>query len=138
MVTRIRAASLVRAASLAILVFLPAAGAWAQNFGPDEAVGPDGSLRQELALTAAQRSAIYNSVLQRRLHVSGTPITMAIGAPVPRSVELCDLPEATAASDIRIKSSANDLKYAMVEDDVVVVDPLSMQVVDIIHGGAKP
>lgn len=130
--------SRVRAASLAILVFLPAASARAQNLGPDEAVSPDGSVRQELALTAAQRSAIYNAVAQRGAGSLGTQIAVAVGGPVPRSVELSDLPDPTAAGDVWIKSSANDLKYAMVEDDVVVVDPLSMRVVDIIRGGAKP
>jgi len=30
------------------------------------------------------------------------------------------------------------LKYAMVEDDVVVIDPITMRVVDIIHGNAGP
>jgi hypothetical protein len=30
------------------------------------------------------------------------------------------------------------LKYAMVGDDVVVVDPVTMRVVDIIHGSTRP
>ncbi len=124
---------------LAILAFLPAAAANAQNLGPDEAVGPDGSVRQELALTAAQRNAIYNAVVQRGASPShGTQIPVAVGAPVARSVELSDLPNPTATSDVWIKSSTNDLKYAMVEDNVVVVDPVSMRVVDVIRGGAKP
>jgi hypothetical protein len=123
---------------LAIPVVLPAAATRAQNLDPVEAVGPNGSVRQELALTAAQRSAIYNAVVQRRLRPSGIPIPVAIGAPVPRSADLHDLPDPAAAGDAWIKSSASDLKYAMVEDDIVVVDPLRMQVVDIIHGGTKP
>ncbi len=129
--------SLIRAVSLAILAFLPA-GARAQNLDPDEAVSPDGSVRQEFVLTAAQRNAIYDAVMQQRLRPSGIGISVAIGAPVPRSAELRDLPDPTASGDAWIKSSACDLKYAMVEDDVVVVDPLRMQVVDVIRGGAKP
>jgi Protein of unknown function (DUF1236) len=136
MVSRSRAAVLT--VFLTILTMLPAVRARAQNLGPLEAVGPDGSVRQELALTAAQRSAIYNAVVQQRLRPAGTGIPVTIGAPVPRSAELHDLPNPAAAGDTWIKSSAGDLKYAMVEDDIVVVDPLRMQVVEIIHGGAKP
>jgi hypothetical protein len=136
MVGRARTAFL--AIFLAIPAALPAGGSRAQNFGPVEAVAPNGAVRQELALTAAQRSAIYNAVVQRRLRPPGTRIPVAIGAPVPRSAELLDLPDPTAAGEAWIKSSASDLKYAIVEDDIVVVDPLRMQVVEIIHGGAKP
>jgi uncharacterized protein DUF1236 len=128
-------ASRIRAPSLVILVFLLATAARAQNPSPDEAVKPDGSVRQELTLTAGQRSAIYNAVVQQRLHASGTGIPAAVGAPVPWSVELSDLPEQAATADVWNKSSAADLKYAMVDDDVVVVDPIKMQVIDIIRGG---
>ena len=31
-----------------------------------------------------------------------------------------------------------DLKYAMVEDDVVVVDPVKLRVVEVIHGTNRP
>ncbi len=122
----------------AIPVALSAAGTRAQDLGPVEAVHPDGSVRQELALTAAQRSAIYNAVVQRRLRPSDSQIPVVIGAPVPPSAELRDLPDPSAAGDTWIKSSASDLKYAIVEDDIVVVDPFRMQVVEIIHGGGKP
>ncbi len=125
----------IQASSVVILVFLLATAAQAQNPGPDEAVNPDGSVRQELALTAEQRSAIYNAVVQQRLHISGTGIPVAVGASVPRSAELSDLPEQAAASGAWSQSSAADLKYAMVDDDVVVVDPIKMQVIDIIRGG---
>jgi hypothetical protein len=30
------------------------------------------------------------------------------------------------------------LKYAMVESDVVVIDPIKTRIVDVIHGGARP
>jgi hypothetical protein len=57
-----------------------------------------------------------------------------VGTPVFPSVPLSDLPS-TAAID---GSGMEFLKYAMVEDDVVVVDPIRMRVVDVIHGGAIP
>jgi len=109
-------------------------GALAQNVGPDETVRPNGAVRQELALTPTQRRAIYDAVIRQRVRPSVPGVAAAIGAPVPQAAELGALPDPTAAGD----PPAALLKYAMVEDDVVVVDPISMCVVDIIHSGAKP
>jgi hypothetical protein len=59
-------------------------------------------------------------------------IDPTIGATVSRSVELADLPDQAGIDDSFV------LKYAMVEGDVVVVDPIRMRVVDIIHGSTRP
>jgi hypothetical protein len=53
---------------------------------------------------------------------------------VPPSIDLLDLPDQATVND----PAAALLKYAMVERDIVVVDPLSMRVVDVIRGGANP
>jgi len=45
-----------------------------------------------------------------------------------------ELPNAEAGNDL----AAAFLKYALLEDDVVVVDTVRMRVVDIIHGAARP
>jgi hypothetical protein len=47
---------------------------------------------------------------------------------------LLELPDQAAAD----QPWAEFLKYAMVDDDVVVVDPMAMRVVDVIHGNARP
>lgn len=107
----------------------------AQTALPEEAVKADGAIGQNLALTAVQKHVIYNAVLRERMRapVGHAPVA-AVGAAVPPATPLLDLPEQAVAGD----PSAALLKYAMVESDVVVVDPLSMRVIEVIHGGATP
>jgi hypothetical protein len=110
----------------------------AQTVGPDEAVTPQGAVTQNLALTQAQKSAIYNAVVGQRVRNTAThAIRPAVGAPVPPSAELLDLPiQALLDQDSLDDSRGTVLKYAIVEGEVVVIDPIQMQVVDVIHGGA--
>jgi len=120
------------AASLGL--FFGIAPALAQSTGPDEAIQPNGTVRQNLALTAGQRSAIYNIVIRQRAKPHAEQISIAVGAPVPPTIDLVDLPDQATADN----PSAALLKYAMVHGDVVVVDPVAMRVVDVIRNGAKP
>ena len=122
-----------RAAAL-LGLFLGITPAFAQSAGPDEVVQPNGTLRQNLALTAGQRSAIYNIVIRQRAKPHADQIAVAVGAPVPPTSELVDLPDQATVNS----PSAALLKYAMVHGDVVVVDPVAMRVVDVIRNGAKP
>jgi hypothetical protein len=115
-------------------LFFSVAAALAQSAAPDEAIQPDGTLRQNLALTAGQRSAIYNIVIRQRAKPHADPMSIAVGAPVPPTIDLVDLPDQATADN----PSAALLKYAMVHGDVVVVDPVAMRVVDVIRSGAKP
>jgi hypothetical protein len=110
------------------------APALAQSGGLDEAVQPNGTVGQILALTAGQRSAIYNIVIRERAKPHADQMSVAVGAPVPPTIELVDLPDQATADN----PSAAFLKYAMVHSDVVVVDPVAMRVVDVIRNGAKP
>jgi hypothetical protein len=125
----------VRVSSLVLTLLLcGAAGAAAQMAGPDEAIGASGHITQKLALSAVQKSAIYNAAVRQKVPPASRGITPIVGSPVLPSVPLFDLPSAAnlEAAEIRF------LKYAMVENDVVVVDPIRMRVVDVIHGGATP
>jgi Protein of unknown function (DUF1236) len=117
-----------------IAILAGSGGAVAQTVGPDEAVGPNGTMNQSLALTPAQERAIYNAVIQQRVRTSTARVPAAIGAAVPQAVELDELPNQAVAG----APSATVLKYAIVEGDVVVVDPNSLRVVDVIHGSAIP
>jgi hypothetical protein len=108
--------------------------AFAQSVGPDEAINAPDAGVQPLALTAAQKSAVYNAIMQQRVHASSRAIPMDIGAPVSPSLELFSLPDEAAAD----APGTRVLKYAMVEGNLVVVDPIGMRVVDVIHGAAKP
>ena len=106
--------------------------ALAQSAGPDEAVQPNGAVMQHVALTAGQKSAIYNAVIRQATRPRAEQMCAAVGAPVPPFAELSDLPDAASVGMPGV------LKYAMVATDVVVVDPVAMRVVDVIRNGAKP
>ena len=118
---------------VALILAVGAGGACAQSPGLDEAVGPDGIATEQPTLTPMQRSAIYNAVMQQRVATSGRGINAAIGAPVPPSVALRDLPDQAVDEE-----DGGLLKYAMVDGNVVVVDPIAMRVVDVIRPGAGP
>jgi hypothetical protein len=115
-------------------LFFGIAPALAQTAGPDEAVQPNGTVRQALPLTAGQRIAIYNIVIRERAKPHADQIAVAVGAPVPPTIELVDLPDQATADN----PSTALLKYAMVHGDVVVVDPVAMRIVDVIRNGVKP
>jgi hypothetical protein len=108
---------------------LGSAAALAQAVAPDEAVRPDGAVAQKLTLTAAQKSAIYNAVFRQPVRPVAVELAAHVGAPVPPSAPLRDLPDQATTSE----PWAAVLKYALVENDVVVVDPVMMRVVDVIH-----
>jgi Spy/CpxP family protein refolding chaperone len=127
---------------LAFLAQFPGStGAFAQSVGPDEIVDAGSGPTKQLALTEAQKAAIYKAVLQHRSRrtagISNT-VPAAVGAPVSPAAELADLPDQAAAQASVDDRFATDLKYAMVEGDLVVVDSVSMRVVDVIHGNARP
>jgi Protein of unknown function (DUF1236) len=115
-------------------LFFGTAPALAQSASADEAIQPDGTVAQAPALTAGQRSAIYNIVVRQPVNPQADQIAVAVGTPVPPTVELVDLPDQATADN----PSAALLKYAMVHGDVVVVDPVAMRVVDVIRNVAKP
>jgi hypothetical protein len=121
----------VRVSSLIVCLLLcGTGGATAQMAGPDEAIGPRGSIKQKLALTAAQESAIYNAAVRQKVPTSSRGIAAIVGSPVLPSVPLFDLPSAANLE----AGAIGFLKYAMVEGKVVVVDPIRMLVIDVIRG----
>jgi len=130
----------IRILAIAGLIFFLGgpSGAFAQSVGPDEspgrgdAVGLEGAKAGAPSLTAGQKSALYQAARQQGGRASPIAIEPTIGASVSRSVELSSLPDQAGIED------TSALKYAMVEGDVVVVDPVRMRVVDIIHGSMRP
>ncbi len=127
--------TIFRYPALALLgLFFGMAPALAQSASADETIQPNGTVRQNLALTAGQRNAIYNIVIRERVKPHADHLAVAVGAPVPPTIELVDLPDQATVNN----PSAALLKYAMVHGDVVVVDPVAMRVVDVIRNGAKP
>jgi hypothetical protein len=119
------------AGALAITAALSPAAA--QTAAPDEFVSPKGEVSQPSGLSASQRSAIYNLVVRDRVRIVDTKLAAIVGAPVPPWAELRDLPNQAEGDEIGAL-----LKYAMVDGNIVIVDPIARRVVDVIRADAKP
>ena len=88
------------------------------------------SPNQMVQLSATQKTAIYNAVSKdKSKNTSPANFQASIGAKVPPSIELHALPPEAVAN----AQAASSYRYAMVNNQVVLVDPLTMQVVDIIR-----
>lgn len=81
-----------------------------------------------LALTAAQRRAIYVAVGNDRTKTAKQPFPAAVGADVPPMLELYTLPDQVLAEN----RAASFYQYTLVQNKVVLVDPTRMRVVDVI------
>jgi hypothetical protein len=101
----------------------------AQAVGPDETHGASMRPLLPIALSPAQKRAIYSAIVRQRLRTSAGEIPLTVGATVPRSAVLLALPDAVGRDD----SPVQYLKYATVDDNVVLIDSISMRVVDIIR-----
>ena len=80
-------------------------------------------------LTEAQRSAIADAVRRDNKAVE-PPVSFvaSVGAPVPPAIELYILPDAILAE----VPAAKRVKYTVMKNQLVLVDPTTMRVVDII------
>jgi hypothetical protein len=84
---------------------------------------------QSPSLTPAQKAAIFSSVtLDKSKIKSEENFRVAVGAHVPPAIELHPLPEGALAE----APAARPYRYTMVADQVVLVDPASMRVVEVI------
>ena len=85
-----------------------------------------------LELTPQQRTAIYQIVSREKGKVRTPPpvtLRVSVGAELPASLELYTLPD-----DVGAEVPATKLyKYTVVQDQVVIVDPTTMKVIDVIH-----
>jgi Protein of unknown function (DUF1236) len=95
--------------------------------------GPPPSTSQ-LQLTSAQKIAIANAIRRD----GGKPAARVnfpttIGAQVPPSIELYVLPDA-ALADV---PDAKIVKYTTLQNQIVLVDPTTMRVVDVIPASAS-
>jgi hypothetical protein len=127
MTGRIALPTSIAAALLAVAAWMPQATA--QAVGPDEAHGAPAHLAPDVALSPAQKRVIHAAVPRQRLRSSSADIPLIVGAAVPRSAVLLTLPDAARVGDL----SGQYLKYATVDDNVVLVDSITMHVIDIIH-----
>lgn len=91
-----------------------------------------GANEQKLDLTTSQRHAIYAAVSKERSKVAPQPFPAVVGAEVPPMLELYALPDGAVAANSAVKF----YQYTLVQNQVVLVDPTRMRVVDVI--GPEP
>ena len=85
----------------------------------------------QIQLDAAQRAAIITAVRDVKVAPPGHSFNISIGAQVPPSIELNYLPVAALSQ----APAARALKYTLVQNQVVLVDPTNMRIVDVIRLG---
>ena len=84
----------------------------------------------QITLTPAQKSAVLRAVLQDPGRVAAPKsFQAAVGRPVPVSVPLRALPSGAATQSPLLYGK----KYTMVQNQVVLIDPQSMRVIDILR-----
>jgi hypothetical protein len=112
-----------------VFIMLPVALALSASYvGPAPAQTDDVASEQKLELTPAQRNAIYAAVSKDKSKVASQRFSTKVGAEVPPMIELYSLPDETVADN----PAAKLYEYTMVENEVVVVDPTRMRIVDSI------
>jgi hypothetical protein len=90
---------------------------------------PPTSPSAQVQLTLAQKTAILDAVRADGKQIApGTNFVASIGGPVPPQLELYVLPDRALAT----VPAANSVKYTLVQNQIVLVDPTTMRVVDII------
>ena len=83
----------------------------------------------QIQLTPAQKSAIFTAVRDTKIPPPVNKFTVSVGAEVPASIELYTLPVAALSQAPEVK----DLRYTMIQSEVVLVDPTKMRIVEVIR-----
>ena len=86
------------------------------------------AIAPKLALTPAQRSAIYQQVHKDTSKVAPSRFAAQVGAEVPPMIELYTLPDDVLANNPETKL----YKFTKVDDQIVLVDPTKMRVIAVI------
>ena len=93
-----------------------------------ERSSPSVITREQVELTPAQRTTIYRTVTRERRAVPDG-VDVRLGARVPQAVELHEIP-APVVTEI---PSVRRYRYMVVNNEVVLVDPTTSEVVEIIR-----
>ena len=104
----------------------------AAQSGIEEEVSEQG-VAPKLALTPAQRSAIYQEVHKDKSKVAPSRFAAHVGAEVPPMIELYTLPDDILANNPETKL----YKFTRVDDQIVLVDPTKMRVIAVIGPRTK-
>jgi Protein of unknown function (DUF1236) len=125
----------LRFGALAFALALGVDLAAAQTRAPDGLPPPVGAVTPanpaQLQLTPAQKTAILNAVREKSANVrpSTTGFSVAVGEMVPPSIELYLLPDNALAEVPEAKA----VKYTVVQNQVVLVDPTTMRIIDVLR-----
>jgi hypothetical protein len=122
---------LVRVMLSVALLATPAVPAGAQSASPSTTIDPTATAPrpgQPPALTEDQRAVIAREVRDDKSKVARTRFPAQLGAEVPASIELYSLPDATLTAVPIVKM----YRCAIVDDKIVLVDPTTMRVVEVI------
>ena len=118
----------LRPIALALAVFGTATSAFAQSTTTTttttrvERTGP-------IKLTPEQRTTVYRTVTrERRVAPPAAEVEVSVGRPVPSSVMLSPFPETVYVEQPALRS----YRYFYVNNRVVLVDPATSEVVDIL------
>ncbi|MBO0756534.1 MAG: DUF1236 domain-containing protein [Bradyrhizobiaceae bacterium] len=107
-------------------------GAHAQSVSQFQSgsANPGTSEIQGLKLSAAQRATIFRAINQEKAKITPPPpFQPRIGAEAPPSMALYVLPDDALAQI----PDGQQYKYTVVQNQVVLVDPTTMRVVDVIR-----
>ena len=122
----------IACAGVTLLAFMSVAAGQEQPPLPAmPSTGGVGAVSQSVnaELTPEQKTAIAQAVKQSDRKVVVPPgVTAQVGSELPAALELYMLPDTTLAQI----PAAKLYKYTMVNDRVVLVDPTTMRVVDIL------
>lgn len=95
----------------------------------DGTIGKGDPYSTQLRLSEAQKSAIAEAVRRENKAVEpSVSFVASVGAPVPPVIELYILPDAILAE----VPLAKRVKYTVVKNQLLLVDPVTMRVVEII------
>jgi hypothetical protein len=118
--------SSIRNSAIALAFTLVPASALAQT-----TITTTTETRGPAILTPEQRTVVYETVTRERrvAPAPGPVVSYEVGAPLPREVAAYDFPE-----DAYIEVPAlRDYRYVYVNDRLVLVDPRTSRVVDVIY-----
>ena len=94
-----------------------------------ERQGPATITRERIDLTPTQRTTIYRTVTRERVQTAPRDVDIRVGARVPRTVELREIPP-TLIEEV---PTVRRYRYMVVNNEVVLVDPATSEVVEVIH-----
>lgn len=94
-----------------------------------ERTTPSVIARDRIELSPAQRTSIYRSVTRERVRSASPGIDVRLGARVPQTVVLEEIPSAVIADLPTLRR----YRTMVINNEVVLVDPATSEIVEIIR-----